>query len=1071
MRTPSSRHILRILAIVLLAALFLLFAAFWLIHKNAGAIAGLFLDDLNKFTGLVFSIQGVELRFRPAPGLSLIGMAVEGPDFNCKTRFAVFRPRLMALLEGRIEPAMLFVASPRLRAAIKAPEESLAGDEARAAAMPDLRVLLAPAAGLMARHMPPGCRMRVEDGDAEIFLANGRRIGIRKLQAEMESLGGGRLAAASTAGSLSLYGSQSILFSLCNAQLGMRTDLANPVYCKGSYYAGGDLDAPGFGVFPGLRCSLQSSAGGLEMQALINGHLRLGREQVALRLAPRMHLSPDSGRLDARKCQWQLDADSGSLDFSALLPSSLRFPLATLAGHAPGSPASAGWSAEGDFRFHRLSLVQWLGFGRMLIPGLQQALDNLTDGKIHFLVNENGLEAPLVAASFARSRFYGKGAVESWKKPVVDLEMSTKRANLLLAIPEARAATVIAPNYFFEPLTPIPDSPWRPGDTLIGYDIRIRADRVDYGPVHFDKALVRVSPGKLDASGERPVIIAADGVFYGGRASGKCVLGTEPDLSYDISGSAEKVNAAPLSTDLDLLPFRSGQLSGRLDIKSRGRELASFLDRLNGSAAISGQAGEWRLPGRKKGVPFSGMSLGLALKKASFRNGRLGLDGQWSGAMKSRDCNFSMQQSGTIFFGSADMLAFSRLPATFSMRLEPGLTGLVRPFAASGACSASLGPAMKLRLKKCRLDLPEAVLEGDAELGFKNGLPETGGAMKLSCRDLSAGIAALGLPSKSIPGPFRKLELTGRYAASTERVQIEDMKFGLGKVSGSGGLALYFSRPRPQLDFDLHAESLDITPFIKSAGRDKTPYDFSFLRSFDATGLLEIRKLAASGLRAEAVRLPISLKGGECQIAPIAARFYGANLHGECRLTFNRNLIFDNRLELRKFNLKNLMADLLPGQRLGGMATLLGRASGSVTGPGQIPAALMGEWSFSVEDGYWQNVRNGKPRGEQTRFRSASASGSLERGVLNSKNFILRGQDLSIRGGGWINLDRQTLDCNFTVNMKNMPDIPLRLYGSLLDCRRSIGAGRMILNAIGGIATGFVDALGAVARGATGIFH
>lgn len=1077
MRIPASRHILRILGIFLLAGMLVALAAFWLIQKNAGAIAGLFLDELNKSTGLVFSVEGVELRFRPAPGLSLTGMAVEGPGFSCQTRFAVFRPKLMALLDGRIEPARIFLAGPRLSLDMGGGGEdsqnaSTAENASGASGLGDLRALLAPAAQFIAAHVPQDFRMRIVDGVADIALADGHRLKIGKFRADLLSPASGCLSGTSAAATVSFDSGEDGLFRVDNAQLDMQADLANPVYGDGSFYASGDLDAPGRGSFPGLRFSLQTSDKGWDMQPYINGHIRLGREEIPLHFSSRMSLAPGSGRLDVRNGQWQLDADSGSLDFSALLPASLRASLASLAGQgASSTPASDSWNAEGNFFFHRLSLVQWLGFGRMLNPGLQQSLDNITNGKIHFRVNEKGLEAPVVEASCTRARFYGKGGVESWEKPVVDLEMRTDRANLLLAIPESGASGALAPSYFFAPLTPVPDSPWRPGETLIGYDIRIGAERVDYGPVHFENALVRVSPGSLDASGERPVIIAAQGAFYGGSVSGKCVLGTGPELPYDISASVDKVSAAPLAADLDLVPMKSGKLSGTVDLKSRGRELAVFLDSLHGSAAITGQAGEWRLPGQKKGLPYSGMNLGLALKKAFFRKGRLGLDGKWTGAMKGTGYSLGLQQAGALLFGPPDMLAFSRLPATFRLRLEPALTGLGKAVPVSGSCSATLGPAMKLHLEKCHLDSAGAVFDGDAELGVKNGAPEAAGSLQLACPNLGASFAALGLPSAALPESFRRLELSGRYAVSPGIVQLSEMKFGLGKVGGEGGLTCNFSRERPQLDFDLLADTLDLTPLIKAPPRNRAPYDFSFLRAFDASGTIEIRKFIASGIRAGAVRLPLALRDGQCLIAPIAARFYDANLHGESKLVFNRNLIFDNRLEVRKFNLKKLMADLLPEQRLGGMATLLGHVSGSVTGPGQIPAALMGEWSFSVDNGYWQSVKNGKAQGKQTNFSSASASGSLERGVLNSKNFILHGDGMTISGGGWINLDRQTLDCNFSVNMSNTPDIPLRLYGSLLDSKRSIGAGRLILNAIGGIATGFVDALGAMARGATSIFH
>ena len=77
----------------------------------------------------------------------------------------------------------------------------------------------------------------------------------------------------------------------------------------------------------------------------------------------------------------------------------------------------------------------------------------------------------------------------------------------------------------------------------------------------------------------------------------------------------------------------------------------------------------------------------------------------------------------------------------------------------------------------------------------------------------------------------------------------------------------------------------------------------------------------------------------------------------------------------------------------------------------------------------------------------------------------------SIYRNGWIDFNNETLDCNFTVNMKNFPDFPLRLYGSLENSKTSIGAGTLLLNTIGGITQGFIDVLGSVVEGTWRLFR
>ena len=91
--------------------------------------------------------------------------------------------------------------------------------------------------------------------------------------------------------------------------------------------------------------------------------------------------------------------------------------------------------------------------------------------------------------------------------------------------------------------------------------------------------------------------------------------------------------------------------------------------------------------------------------------------------------------------------------------------------------------------------------------------------------------------------------------------------------------------------------------------------------------------------------------------------------------------------------------------------------------------------------------------------------------MARSSDFYLKGSGLQVNGGGWIDFNSETLDCNFNVSMKNVPDFPLRLYGSLDNTKTSIGAGTLILNTLGDITKGFVDVLGGIVEGTWKLFR
>ena len=137
---------------------------------------------------------------------------------------------------------------------------------------------------------------------------------------------------------------------------------------------------------------------------------------------------------------------------------------------------------------------------------------------------------------------------------------------------------------------------------------------------------------------------------------------------------------------------------------------------------------------------------------------------------------------------------------------------------------------------------------------------------------------------------------------------------------------------------------------------------------------------------------------------------------------------------------------------LGGQATINSEADADLTASGQMPARLNGKWRFNVHNGFYQSrEKDGQLKGKPTRFDSTGSSGTVTHGLAKSGDFYLKGQDLTVTGGGWVDLNNETLDCNFTVNMKNLPEFPMRMYGSLDNSKTSIGAGKLLLNTLGGV--------------------
>ena len=84
-------------------------------------------------------------------------------------------------------------------------------------------------------------------------------------------------------------------------------------------------------------------------------------------------------------------------------------------------------------------------------------------------------------------------------------------------------------------------------------------------------------------------------------------------------------------------------------------------------------------------------------------------------------------------------------------------------------------------------------------------------------------------------------------------------------------------------------------------------------------------------------------------------------------------------------------------------------------------------------------------------FQTFQGKGQIAGGILQSESLMLRGDELSFKGNGELNLQKKTIDCTLDVDKKGLPRFPLYLEGTLDKTKTSFGAGVFILNALGGM--------------------
>lgn len=1083
---------LRLLARIFLALILslsaLLGVAVYLLQRNPEALTRHYLDELSQRTGLTFTVEAVDVVVFPVPSIAVSNGKVQGPDLHFSVAYATLRPDFAALLRGEFAPRNISLLRPRLRGGISLP-------------LGDPQALLAHVRKGAGRFpaLPDDCRMTIVQGEADLTASDMSRLQIANLQCRLDTDEPAGVKGRLHVGTALLKSAHGPLLRLDNFLAVGKTNLADPLAATPHLNISGALRLPAHLERLNFNLAFQSGASGWTAETALHGELikdqallpfflegtaamRDSRDRIVNLERIRLGLGHDSGQLSAVLRLGNTNAAKAETNGESARPDD---------DGSGGQGASKGFALDGRLLLHRASLTQWLGFARNLAPGLQLALDNITDGSLDFHLDGQGLVVPRIVAHCAGSRFTGSGGVPSWKKPEVVLDLVTQRVNLGLAIPEAVGKAPDSPWFPHAALTPMPGEPREPGAIGVDYNIRLTAQAVDYGPLLLNEAEVVIRQGKMDKNGLEDTLLFLKGRLYNGKMSGETILGGGSQSPYAIKMSFRDVESAPLAAALDVLPLTRGRLRADVEIMSQGRTLTEFLDKLRGSATVRADQGILRLsrPGGAGGVTtFKSLEAGLTLRGGTWGKQGLGLNGQWQGRFEGEGLDARADLNGMIWFSGDGAgngnLDFRNLPGSLSLQMSPERSSL------PGGLHADLAGEFSCRGARNQLSISNAhgnalgiEARGQAQVNSGKGGIAWQGKFSAQSADLGRTLRLARGVDFTFPPGLRAMRMEADFKGDANELALSGIRAKLDQSSITGS---FFASWRTQLSlaFQLTADQLDLDRYLDTPGhaaKQASPaaanargkrWDLRLLRAFSAQGELRIKLLTTWRFKLQEARIPIKLENGRLTCAPVTGRFYGAPLQSQGSIDFNKGLRFENSLSVENFDLGAASRDRGGSAALGGRAGLSSEVRASLTGPGQLPAALDGNWRFTVRDGsYQQRGPDGRLKGKPTLFRTAGASGTIAAGIARSGDFDLQGPGLKVHGGGWINLNTETLDCTFTVNMKNLPDFPLRLYGSLDNSKTSIGTGKLILNTLGGITQGFVDVLGGIVQGTWRLFR
>lgn len=1043
---PPAKLILRwgfrFLIGIFLMLLGLLACIYVFLQRDPDALISKYLSEIEARAGVKFTIGSIDVTLLPLPAIAISDLGVKGPHLDFTAAWASATPGFIKILHGDFMPASVTISRPSL---------NLISDLPLGRPFETLNMLASRFGN--GRKAPP--MLALPDMDIDL---NQLSVTIKGSDNSILSLSG-----LQAQGSLSESGAWSGLLHLSamrimegDTQIGSLEDLriTGKISISDFFGATDGVAVTGLlrwaGIFKSCDFSGEfgSSTSGWASKFAIAADIDLEDARVPLKLSGKLGDVANGAEIAIRDLDWELGPDSGTMHLTCRLP-------------REDSP----FSLAGTLLANRLSLTEWFGFARNLTPGLQQSLDNITGCSMDFTLTEKGVEATNIKASCAGSTFTGTGGVADWTRPVVKLTLRAPEANLIAGLPEAAAATPDSPWYPHKPLTPLPTEPLLPGETGIGYDIRLSADKLLYGPVKFEKAALQIHPGKLDKTGFQDVLLDAKASFYGGSVIGHCILGADPSLPYYITATARNINGAPLAKDMPVLPFRQGKYEAKATVTSKGKQLDLFLANLKGTINSSGQNATLSATGAK--LPFSSLGAGLKLRSAAWNGKKLTFAGQWSATAKTGDFSADCSLNGKMLFGD-DGLNFSGLPGSIQAVFTTGPLPAGAKFKLQGKFGAAPDQS-RFEVTGATLDAFGQKFTGAVRIDASRGNPAFQGSVKTEIANLDSALRQFGLEPAAIPKEFSRLKFESAFSGNPDLLKFSKIRAILGKTEISGSLDWKKLRQRNYFETDLNINSFTLA---ETSTSNKTPdWNFHGLTTFDASGKIRIFQANIWDTHLANLHIDYRLTEGKLNITPLTANFYGAPLTCSLSADFQKGLDFNAKLHVQAFNLHEAAKDRKLKTLLKGSASLDAQFGANLAGKAKLLNALKGSWSFNIKNGSWQSLdKNGHLQGKPTNFNLISASGKIGNGHIISSDFLLTGDGLKVSGTSSLKFANQDLDCKFNVDMKGWPDFPLYIYGPLSNIKTSIGAGKLALNAIGEVVGGFTNAIGGLFKGAINIF-
>lgn len=748
---------------------------------------------------------------------------------------------------------------------------------------------------------------------------------------------------------------------------------------------------------------------------------------------------------------------------------------------------SEDWELIGTTELKDLSLPFWFGFGELLPPSLQHALDSL-QGSLALRMNRRGVYADSLSVDIMGMRFSGKAEVADFNKPVVYVDVAGPNIDVNKVFPEIMETP---PAILPKPKRPGPavfSAQMEPDDNPdddMGYDIRVRAQNATARSFSFEGLTFRCWPMPKTGTFTSYSIDS----FYGGKVD--ALLSIRDVMGLDVT--VNNVRTREVSKLIVGEPILGGALSGKASVQARAKTVWGMVAGLEGKLEASLTDGYIQTIAKRDGTkPKHAIdSFSLTLKgKSQHPNpdkAERYLPYMWAlqtGFVPSGSTDrYDIQLEGPVIVDSRRALPVrtSNARAVLHWQGKDAVFDRIVPL------DLSVSGLLNFDLEKETLDISgaTAVAPGIRTACSISGKELLGkaiwdGSFDSDDIDLRSLFSRYGINVWQTADPRALSWAKGKaqfHAGSTD-FSLQNMDFQIDGFRLTGGIACQRGKPFVSR-YSLNVDSIDLDrylpPVVNGTTEPAEPWDLSWLKKYDLAGELAVGKLIYKNLDFSSIAARARVNKGLLEVDPFTAGFYKGSFSGKLSgvLTEARNgtlspsttslaapsggLDTHVALHLKNVDLELPATRFAGGDYIGGKAALNLDLKGMLRSRDDIPAAMSGLWGFDIGGGYYSiGTRNDGTR-SRTAFDKASANGTMKNGVLKNDNMTLNSLLVSMEGRGEVDLVRKNVDYRINVTYAEIPTFPVRIYGPLNTPKTSISGVEAIPRTIGKLGGGLFN--------------